>query len=144
MPGLPATYDELYAYYDSITNVTIFNRQIAYVLGYSARRFDSRYYPQPLQFPEFDSDARVLIVDLMAKLGVIDAELISNRADSMALDVGGVKVDFARNISITKQEGSRLLRELSIMTDIPVAHDRYLGRSPTDSSITPLSVKNYA
>lgn len=120
-----------------------FNQSLAYRLGWSARAFDLRYNPAPLQFPDYTEDDKAELQVIIDKLVAIDEELEQNRKDSMALDVGGVKVDFNRNIQITKHEGSRLLRELSQLSDIPIKFDKYLGRSPSEHSVTPLVVRNY-
>jgi hypothetical protein len=81
---------------------------------------------------------------ILSKLLLIDAELEQNRKDSMAIDVGGVKVDFNRNILITKAEGTRLLKELEQISGVTLKFDKYLGRSPQGLSVTPLVVRNYA
>lgn len=121
-----------------------YNQALAYRLGYSTRDFDPRYTPAPLQFPEYTDDDKAVIDHIVNKLVAIDTELEQNRKDSMALDVGGVKVDFNRNIAITKAEGTRLLRELSQLSDLPLKYDKYQGRSPNDLSVTPLVARNYA
>lgn len=113
-----------------------FNQTLTYHLGYTLGT--------PVNVPEFSSEQQLVILDVISRLDAIDAELEANRKDSMALDVGGVRVDFNRNIQITRAEGSRLLRLLSQLSGIPLAYDRYLGRHPGDSSVTPLAVPNYA
>jgi hypothetical protein len=120
-----------------------FNQALAYRLGWSARHFDPRYTHAPIQFPDYSSDDLEALQVIIDKLVAIDEELETNRKDSMALDVGGVKVDFNRNIQITRQEGTRLLKELSQLSDIPIRYDKYLGRSPGENSVTPLVVRNY-
>ncbi len=120
-----------------------FNQTLAYTLGYSTRHFDPRYTAQPIVFPEFTEDDVAYIQKILDKLTAIDEELEANRKDSMATDVGGIKIDFHKNIQITKSEGTRLLKELERITDIPLMYDKYLGRTQSGLSSTPIVVRSY-
>ena len=120
-----------------------FNQALAYRLGYSTRDLQYTLTQSALQFPPYTVDDVEALQEIIDKLITLDAELETNRADSMALDVGGVKVDFNRNMQITKAEGSRLLRELSALADVPIKFDKYLGRYANSNSTTPLVVRNY-
>jgi hypothetical protein len=120
-----------------------FTQALCYRLGYSVRDFQNRFTGVPIIIPEYTADDIEALQEIIDKLIALDLELETNRADSMALDVGGVKVDFNRNIQITKSEGSRLLKELSYLSDIPVKYDKYLGRRAGSNSTTPLVVRNY-
>ena len=120
-----------------------FNHALAYRLGYSTRDLQYTLTQSALQFPPYTVDDVEALQEIIDKLITLDAELETNRADSMALDVGGVKVDFNRNMQITKAEGSRLLRELSALADVPIKFDKYLGRYANSNSTTPLVVRNY-
>lgn len=120
-----------------------FTQSLCYRLGYSVRDFQNRLTGLPVIIPEFTADDIEALQEIIDKLIALDLELETNRADSMALDVGGVKVDFNRNIQITKAEGSRLLRELAALSAIPIRFDKYLGRYAGNTSSTPLVVRNY-
>ena len=121
-----------------------FNQTLAYTLGFSAKQFDPRFAAQPITFPLYTADDQAFLQVILDKLTAIDSELEINRKDSMALDVGGVKVDFLKNIQITKAEGTRLLRSLEQASGIPMKFDKYLGRSPNGMSSTPLVVRCYS
>ena len=74
---------------------------------------------------------------LCSQLEAIDTALASAVLDSMAMAVGELKVDYAKHIALLKLEGSRLLKELSNVSGLPIAYDRYYGRV---NSATPRSV----
>lgn len=121
-----------------------YNQNLAYTLGYSTRHFDPRFTAQPIVFPLYTVDDQAFMQLILDKLTAIDSELEANRKDSMALDVGGVKVDFLKNMQITKAEGTRLLRALEQASGVPMKFDKYLGRSPNGLSSTPVVVRCYS
>jgi hypothetical protein len=120
-----------------------FNQSLAYMLGYNTRDFDPLFTTNPLQFPSYTTDDILYIQGIINKISSIEAELEQNRPDAMANEVGGVKVDFGKSISISKMEGSRLLNLLSQVAAIPIKYDRFMGRKPDSFSRTPLVVRNY-
>lgn len=89
------------------------------------------------------SDARLAKAnDLIAQLNAIDTALASATLDSMAVAVGELKVDYARHIALLKLEGSRLLKELSNISGIPIVYDRYYGSTAVVKS-QPYSFQSY-
>jgi hypothetical protein len=120
-----------------------FKLQLAYRLGYTTKDFDPRYNTSILAIPDYTVDDQAYLQLIMNKLVVIDAELDTNRPDAMALDVGGIKVDFGKSLALSRQEGSRLLAELANTAAIPMKFDKYTGRSPSSGPLSPVAVRNY-
>jgi hypothetical protein len=72
----------------------------------------------------------------------IDEQLNVARADSMALEIDTLKIDYMAHVRHLKSEGSRLLRQLEALVGIELNFDRYSGTSPrTNHSST--SVVSY-
>lgn len=81
--------------------------------------------------------------DLIAQLNAIDVALTAARIDSMATAVGELKVNYAQHIGLLKAEGSRLLKELSNLTGLAVAYDRFSGQSPITVRRSPWGFQSY-
>lgn len=65
--------------------------------------------------------------------GGIDAKLKAATADSMAVGVGQLNLNYPQHIAHLKSEGSRSLRELSNILGVSVAYNKYAGGSSTAS-----------
>lgn len=81
--------------------------------------------------------------DLIAQLNAIDAALASATLDSMAVQVDKLTVDYARHLALLKLEGSRILKELSNISGIPVVYDRYYGSAETVTKSRVYSFQSY-
>lgn len=88
------------------------------------------------------SDLVSQITTLIETLTEIDEQLNSARSDSMAIAVGELKLDYRQHISHLKSEGSRLLRQLSALTEVAIKFDKYRGISPS-SSASSISAVSY-
>lgn len=99
-------------------------------------------YPITTLDPFLDLARATRASDLVAQLDAIDSALASARLDSMASEVGELKVDYQRHISLLKSEGSRLLKELANLCGMIVAYDRFQGETATLRS-SPYSIQSY-
>lgn len=73
---------------------------------------------------------------LMTAIAAIDAALSDAPLDSMAVKIDKLEVSYTQHLVLLKQEGSRLIQELSLLLDIPVRYDRYSGVVPGIASKT--------
>lgn len=62
---------------------------------------------------------------ILNELSAIDLKLVAATQDSMAVDVGELKLSYAQHVKHLKSEGSRLLNELAIAVGVPVEYNRY-------------------
>ena len=69
------------------------------------------------------------ISDAIADLEAIDTQLRAARADSMALEVGDLKVDYGKHVAHLRSEGSLILKRLESITGVPLRYNKYTGRS---------------
>lgn len=97
-------------------------------------------YPDapPFTMSVIQSDNKVSAIvlrvgDLLDELEAIDLKLTAATQDSMAVDVGELKLAYPQHVKHLKSEGSRLLNELSIAVGVPVQYNRY---RPSQKSAT--------
>jgi hypothetical protein len=122
---------------------TFTNKDLCYCLGYSAWDFDTRYSTHPIQIPNYADEDRTAIQALLDEIADIENQIKTNTADSMAESVGGLKVNFTRNIMLLQAEGHRKLTLLARLSGVPIKFDRFLARAPGEHSITPVVVRSY-
>lgn len=72
--------------------------------------------------------------DLLDELEAIDLKLTAATQDSMAVDVGELKLSYLQHVKHLKSEGSRLLNELAIAVGVPVEYNKY---RPSQKSRSP-------
>jgi hypothetical protein len=70
-------------------------------------------------------DYEAATLGLVASLTSLDEALSEGSLNAMALDVGGLKVDFNRGLSLQRGEGSRLLRSLAEWLSLETYWDKY-------------------
>lgn len=95
-------------------------------------------YPTDDLEPVLETTRALQANSLMTQLAAIDAALSVSTLDSMAVEVGDLKVNYTRNIQLMKLEGSRLLKQLANLSGLPVLYDRFLPPQPN-----PWSVQSY-
>lgn len=86
-------------------------------------------YPDDSVEPSLDTARVAKANEIISQLEAIDLALASARLDSMAIQVDKLTVDYAKHIALLKAEGSRLLKELSNLSGLPLVYDRYYGSS---------------
>lgn len=101
--------------------------QVALALGYGAATDLS------LAQKDFSNSAITSIQSNLDDLTAIDNLIRSARQDSMALEVGGVKVDYRQHLCLLRRDGSDLLKSLSALTSVPILHNRYQGQGQSYS-----------
>lgn len=87
-------------------------------------------------FVEDHPDLEVPLLEIIDALTTIDDQLTSARDDSMAEKVGELEVNYAQHVAHLKSEGSRLLRQLEALTEVPLRFDKYRGNTPRGSTST--------
>lgn len=100
--------------------------RISEILGYNE-----------VQYPEFAiSTARQNVIEeRVLELTTIDDALKQARLNSVADSIGDIRLQFRNHISLLKEEGSRILKEISNLSGIPLEFDRYRGK-PRPMSFT--------
>lgn len=96
-----------------------------------------------IEAPENNPIVNSKTSELVYRLNLIDLAISSAVNDSMAVKVGDLAVDYGKHIYLMKQEGTRLLKQLAILSSVPLYYDKYVGRHASEQSITPLRVTNY-
>ena len=79
---------------------------------------------------------------LIGHLVSIDSALAQNTLDSMAVSVGELQTNYGLNIAVMKSEGTRLLRQLSQLSGLPIIYDPYCAKY-TDLAALPLAIRQY-
>lgn len=69
------------------------------------------------------------IDSIMTAIEAIDTTLQAAPLDSMAVKIDKLEVSYSQHLTLLKQEGSRLIAELSRLTDIEITFDKYKGKS---------------
>lgn len=101
---------------------------ISLYLGYSVT--DAQVLPLLDDFTASQVDA------ILDNLAAIDTALAAGRLDSMATKVDTLSVDYLTHIGILKDEGSRLLVELSTILGIPIKTNKYAPKGVGSGSRT--------
>lgn len=86
------------------------------------------------------------VTAILSELAAIDEALKAGTLDSMALSVGELKVDYSRHIAQLERRGTQLLRELSFLSGLAIAFDRFsksLSTSVTTVGSSPFSIQSY-
>jgi hypothetical protein len=65
------------------------------------------------------------IEDRIRRLKAIDVALEEAAKNSVAEGVGDLRLNYTKHLQTLKSEGSRLLREISALSGIPLKYDRY-------------------
>jgi hypothetical protein len=91
--------------------------QIRQVLGYPPQRFGLILPDINLDFPQTYVDRGT---EILAELDDINNRLKSARANNMALELDGIKVDYLQHRRLLKADYSALLIELSDLTNTPI------------------------
>jgi hypothetical protein len=119
-------------------------RRLAYTLGYSIKHTDPDYSYVPFNIPDINDADDIARVDaLLDSIDRINSSIDEALADSMAQKVDNLTVDFNRQIQLYRQQGSRLLSQLSILTAVPVSYDMFTGFRE-GKSVSPIAVRNYS
>ncbi len=84
--------------------------------------------------PVLSFDRQQRVDRLLQDLQEIDEMLKNALRDSMAVEVGELTVNYGNHIAQLKNEGSTKLRELSVITGIPLLFDKYSGRGANDGN----------
>lgn len=101
--------------------------QLRAVLGYaSASSILTTELPQERSQPVIDR-----AIAILAELADIDQKLVEARADSMAKEVGQLKLSYSQHVRHLKSEGNRTLKELSNLLGIEVVYSKYGGSCST-------------
>jgi GTP:adenosylcobinamide-phosphate guanylyltransferase len=99
--------------------------QLKLVLGYASS--------PNLLTTELDEDREQVFIDkaiaILADLASIDQQLIDARSDSMAKNVGSLRLSYTQHVAHLKSEGTRALTELSNVLGISIVHNKYRGAS---------------
>ena len=77
------------------------------------------------------------IDSLMVSLKAIDDALTAAPLDSMAVKIDKLEVSYSQHMALLKQEASRILEEISVLTMIPIIYDRYARSTPTVAKANP-------
>jgi hypothetical protein len=100
--------------------------QIVLTLGYSS----VSKVCELAQLSEPYSQVTIDRVDaLLLGLAALDQKLVDATADSMAVGVGQLNLNYAQHVAHLKSEGSRSLRELSQILGVRLAYNKYAGAS---------------
>jgi hypothetical protein len=107
--------------------------QIQVWLGYG-------YLPQPhyelLPLAYDFTPAAIAQMDaVMEELTDIDVKLLASRSDSMAEKVGELQLSYGKHVKHLKSEGCRLLKQLSNLTGLRIAYNKYSGSSRGTSAV---------
>lgn len=100
-------------------------------------------YPDDSLEPTWVSGRQILIEAVLVRLKEIDKAIDAGTTDSMAVKVGELSVDYSRHLMILKAEGTRKLKELAVLSGLPVLYDKYSGRSAIAGSSSPFVVQSY-
>lgn len=105
-------------------------------------------YPDDSLEPTLEISRATLCAQLIAQLDQVDTQLYSARADSMAVTVGDLEVNYRQHQANLIAEGSRLLAYLANQSGLPVYFDRFtqrLGKGHPDYQglNTQLAIVNY-
>ncbi|MFB2876840.1 hypothetical protein [Floridanema aerugineum] len=90
-------------------------KTISYHLGYLDDNLE----------PTVSASRQPLVLNIMENINAVENALNSAVLDSMALQVGDLKVDYATHISQLKNQGTMLLIQLSQLTGLPIAFDKF-------------------
>jgi hypothetical protein len=105
-------------------------------------------YPDDTLEPILEGQRLQRTTAITSELRDVTDQLKAAIQDSMAQDVGGLKVDFDAHIAQVKTEGTRLLLELAQVSGLPLRYDRFSGRTYPEGSQAylgnPLSIISYA
>lgn len=82
-------------------------------------------YPDDTKEPALEPGRAATAQQLIANLAQIDQALFQSVLDSMAEQVGDLRVNYGKQINLLKLEGSRLLKQLATIAQLPVLYDRY-------------------
>lgn len=106
---------------------------ILFRLGYSES--NATDYESNLEANYFA--VRVARVDsIMSELAIVDEKILLSLDDSMALKVDSIEVDFQQHYKHLLVEGTKLLRELSNITGIPIFYDKYRSNCANDPTMS--------
>lgn len=73
------------------------------------------------------STTRMARIDsLLTALNAVDASLNSVVMDGMAERVGDLQLNYPKYLSMLRNEGSRILKDIASLSGIPLAYDRFL------------------
>jgi len=70
------------------------------------------------------------VMAIVADLETIDGLLAEARANTMAINLGTMKLDFATHLAALKLEATNLLTELAQLSGIALFFNRYIGEYP--------------
>lgn len=76
---------------------------------------------------EYDEQNILYLEIILEQLEEIDRGLELARSESMAEKVGEINLNYAKHIIHLKEEGRRLLNELSQSMDVPIEFNKYLN-----------------
>lgn len=87
-------------------------------------------YPNLIHEPNyFDTPRQTRISEVCLSLERIDGALLDGALDSMAVKISDAEVNYSQHSAMLKQEGDRLLRELSNLAAMPILFNRFTGQN---------------
>jgi uncharacterized membrane-anchored protein YhcB (DUF1043 family) len=102
--------------------------QVHLWLGYSPAILNTEHFVEYLN-SDYSSLTEDRIDAIFLELDAIDIQLKDALSDSMAMRIDNLEVNYERHYQHLSSEGSRLLQELSNLTGMPIAYDKYKRRS---------------
>jgi hypothetical protein len=118
------------------------NDRLALALGYSNRRLDGTVAKR-LIITDFSADAIEGIENLLAQIEEIDELYKTALADSMAVKVDKLELDYRQHLFLLTSRGSLLLNQLSAYTGIPLVFDRFTGRTVGGNTSNSINIRSY-
>lgn len=82
------------------------------------------------------------LVKYITELEDIDFKLDKARLDSMVTEMDDIALSYTQHISHLQMEGSRLLKDVSNLTGVPLLFDRYLGKKTNNLSSSGSNLNN--
>jgi hypothetical protein len=94
-------------------------------------------YTEDISFAVPISPSRMLVIDTaITDLARVETALRAVVTDGMARAVGDIQLDYGRHRALLMAEGSRLIKTISIATEVPPRYNKY-------STTRTISFKNY-
>lgn len=106
--------------------------QVLSTLGYPGYPSWETHVYLPLD--QMSAEAQARIDTLISELATIDTQIETALNDSMATQVGELKVDFNRQIALLKNEGTLKLQEISNLSGLELMFNKYTGARKNKST----------
>lgn len=119
--------------------------RIFLALGYSVREMDGTYHKQ-VQTPTLSLDGLLESERLLAKIALTHEQYDTALAESMAVELDKLKVDYPKHLALLVQSGTLQLRALSNFVDIPLKTNSFTGETyslDNRKTANPIAIKSY-